>query len=113
IALTGGPSGPLDRAFAHDRVELAFTRASALEKLFPGRLYVEIQRHGLATERAIEPRLLDLAYRTSLTLVATNEAFLAAPSDYDAHDALICIADGTVVSDGGRRQLSPEHRFKT
>ena len=39
--------------------------------------------------------------------------FFAAASDYEAHDALICIADGTVVSDGARRQLSPEHRFKT
>ncbi|MGB6699288.1 MAG: PHP domain-containing protein, partial [Methylocella sp.] len=113
IALTGGPSGPIDRAFADDRAELAFTRAAALEKLFPGRLYVEIQRHGLASERAIEPRLLDLAYRASLPLVAANEVFFAAASDYEAHDALICIAEGTVVSDGARRQLSPEHRFKT
>ncbi|MGH6841315.1 MAG: PHP domain-containing protein, partial [Methylocella sp.] len=68
IALTGGPSGPLDRALAHDRQELALARAAALGKLFPGRLYVEIQRHGLASERAIEPRLLDLAYRASLPL---------------------------------------------
>ncbi|MGH6844506.1 MAG: DNA polymerase III subunit alpha, partial [Methylocella sp.] len=113
IALTGGPSGPLSRAFAYDRAELAFARAAALDKLFPGRLYVEIQRHGLASERAIEPRLLDLAYRASLPLVASNEVFFAAASDHEAHDALICIADGTLISDGTRRQLSPEHRFKT
>ena len=113
IALTGGPNGPLDRALAHNRAELAVNRAAALERLFPARLYVEIQRHGLAPERAIEPRLLDLAYRASLPLVATNEVFFAAAADYEAHDALICIADGTVVSDGARRQLSPEHRFKT
>ncbi|MGH6813963.1 MAG: PHP domain-containing protein, partial [Methylocella sp.] len=113
IALTGGPSGPLDQAFALDREELALSRAAALQKRFPGRLYVEIQRHGLAAERAIEPRLLDLAYRASLPLVATNEVFFAAASDYEAHDALICIADGTLVGDGARRQLSPEHRFKT
>ena len=113
IALTGGPNGPLDRAFAHGRPELAFNRAAALGRLFPARLYVEIQRHGLASERAIEPLLLDLAYRAPLPLVATNEVFFAAASDYEAHDALICIAEGTVVSDGARRQLSPEHRFKT
>ncbi|MGH6848005.1 MAG: DNA polymerase III subunit alpha, partial [Methylocella sp.] len=113
IALTGGPSGPLDRAFGHDRPELAFARAAALEKLFASRLYVEIQRHGLASERAIESRLVDLAYRASLPVVAANEVFFAAASDYEAHDALICIADGTLVSDGARRQLSPEHRFKT
>ncbi len=113
IALTGGPNGPLDRAFARDRAELAVGRAATLAQLFPSRLYVEIQRHGLSTERAIEPRLLDLAYRASLPLVAANEVFFAAISDYEAHDALICIAEGTVVSDGARRQLSPEHRFKT
>ena len=113
IALTGGPDGPLDRAFAHDRAELAFGRAALLERLFPERLYVEIQRHGLSSERAIEPRLFDLAYRASLPLIATNEVFFAGTPDYEAHDALICIAEGTVVSDGARRQLSPEHRFKT
>ncbi len=113
IALTGGPSGPLDQALAHDRAELARARGAALQRLFPERLYVEIQRHGLASERAIEPRLLDLAYRASLPIVATNEVFFAEAADYEAHDALICIAEGTVVSDGARRQLSPEHRFKT
>ncbi len=113
IALTGGPNGPLDVAFARDRAELAASRAAALTQLFPARLYVEIQRHGLRAEQAIEPRLLDLAYRASLPLVATNEVFFAAVSDYEAHDALICIAEGTVVSDGARRQLSPDHRFKT
>src|SRR5579883_3030864 len=113
IALTGGPSGPLDLAFARDRAELGFARAKQLDRLFPGRLYVEIQRHGLASERAIEPQLLDLAYRSSLPLVAANEVFFAEASDHEAHDALICIAEGTVISDGDRRQLSPEHRFKT
>ncbi len=113
IALTGGPNGPLDLALARDRAELAASRTAALARLFPARLYVEIQRHGLRAEQAIEPRLLDLAYRASLPLVATNEVFFAAVSDYEAHDALICIAEGTVVSDGTRRQLSPDHRFKT
>ena len=113
IALTGGPAGPLDRAFALARPEQALRRAEKLEALFPGRLYVEIQRHGLASEREAEPRLIDLAYRRSLPLVATNEAYFADAADYEAHDALICIAEGAVIGEGARRQLSPEHRFKT
>jgi DNA polymerase III subunit alpha len=112
IALTGGPNGPLDRAFFRNRAEQAFSRAVTLERLFRDRIYVEIQRHGLDGERAVEPQLLDLAYRKSLPLVATNEVFFAAASDFEAHDALICIAEGRAVSDGTRRQLSPEHRFK-
>ena len=66
-----------------------------------------------ARSSAIEPRLLDLAYRASLAARRHQRGFFAAASDYEAHDALICIAEGTVVSDGARRQLSPEHRFKT
>ncbi len=113
IALSGGPAGPLDRAFAASRPEQALRRAERLEALFPGRLYVELQRHGVPGEIETEPRLLDLAYRRALPLVATNEAYFAEASDYEAHDALICIAEGAVIGDGARRQLSPEHRFKT
>ncbi|WP_084143799.1 DNA polymerase III subunit alpha [Methylocapsa acidiphila] len=113
IALTGGPSGPLDRAFAGARPELAFARAAELARLFPNRLYVELQRHGIASESEIEPRLLDLAYRAALPLVAANETYFATDADYEAHDALICIAEGSVIGEGARRRLSPEHRFKT
>ena len=63
IALTGGPNGPLDRCFALARPEVAARRLEVLQSCFAGRLYVELQRHGLAQERAIEPHLLDLAYR--------------------------------------------------
>ncbi|GAC1560723.1 MAG: DNA polymerase III subunit alpha [Beijerinckiaceae bacterium] len=113
ILLTGGPSGPLDRALAGGRQAVASARLDTLKPLFDGRLYVEIQRHGLEMERTTEPQLLDFAYRASLPLVATNEPFFATRSDHEAHDALLCIADGTLIKDANRRQLSPEHRFKT
>jgi len=113
IVLSGGPKGPLDRCFALGRPEIAERRLNALRQLFHGRLYVELQRHGLAREREIEPQLVELCMREGLPLVATNEAYFAGAQDYEAHDALLCIADGTVVGDGTRRQVSPEHRFKT
>jgi DNA polymerase-3 subunit alpha len=113
IALSGGPKGPLDRTLALGLSEIAGRRLEILQRLFAGRLYVELQRHGLVREREIEPQLVDLGFRRSLPLVATNEAYFAGPEDYEAHDALLCIADGTVIGDGARRQVSPEHRFKT
>ena len=48
-----------------------------------------------------------------MPLVATNEPYFAEPSDYEAHDALLCVAEGAVLSTPERRRLSPEHRFKT
>jgi DNA polymerase-3 subunit alpha len=113
IALTGGPGGPLDMAIAAGQSHLASARLDALLKLFDNRLYIELQRHGTPAERCAESVLIDLAYGKGVPLVATNEPYFAMASDYEAHDALICIAEGRLVAEGNRRQLTPEHRFKS
>ncbi len=113
VALTGGPGGPLDRAIAAGQSHLAATRLDALHRLFDDRLYVEIQRHGMASERTTERMLIDLAYSKGLPLVATNEPYFAAAADHEAHDALICIAEGRLLAETDRRQLNAEHRFKS
>ena len=113
ILLTGGPSGPLDQAFGAERPEAAERRLGALIDAFDRRLYVELQRHGLDEERRLEPALVDIAHQRGLPLVATNEPYFGALSDHEAHDALICISEGTLVSEDARRRLTREHRFKT
>ena len=113
IALTGGPAGPIDRALRAGLGDLAESRLKRLADAFGSRLYVEIQRHGLDSERVTEPDVVAIADRAGLPLVATNEPYFAYPSDYEAHDALLCVAEGAVVSASDRRRLSPEHRFKT
>ena len=77
IALSGGPNGPLDRAFLGGQNALALSRCEALQHLFGDRFYIELQRHGMANERAVEPALIELAYARGLPLVATNEPFFA------------------------------------
>ena len=64
-------------------------------------------------ERTVEPALIDLAYAKGIPLVATNEPFFATVEDYEAHDALLCIAEGRVLGEADRRHLTIEHRFKT
>jgi DNA polymerase-3 subunit alpha len=113
IALSGGPNGPLDTVLVAGQHPVALSRCQELQRLFGDRLYIELQRHGMAGERFAEPQLIDLAYSRGLPLVATNEPFFATRDDYEAHDALLCIAEGKLVADGERRQLTPEHRFKT
>ncbi|HEY8565234.1 MAG TPA: DNA polymerase III subunit alpha [Beijerinckiaceae bacterium] len=113
IALTGGPGGPLDRAFRTNKADLAAARLKRLSAAFPERLYVELQRHGLDEERQVEGALIDLADRHGLPIVATNEPYFAKPEDHEAHDALLAVAEGRLVSDDTRRRLSPEHGFKT
>jgi DNA polymerase-3 subunit alpha len=113
IALTGGPEGIIDLALAEGNPELARSRIETIKAMFGDRLYVEIQRHGLPQERSVEPVLLGLAYDLDLPIVATNEPYFASADDFEAHDALICIAEGSYVTVDDRRRLSPEHYFKT
>ena len=113
IVLTGGPSGPIDKALAAGHARVADARLDALARLCEGSLYVELQRHGLESERAVEPGLIARADARGLPLVATNEPFFAAASDHEAHDALLAISEGAVISDAKRRRVTPEHRFKT
>ncbi|WP_409560583.1 DNA polymerase III subunit alpha [Hyphomicrobium sp. MC8b] len=113
IALTGGPQGPIDTALRNAQPDHAAERLATLEKIFGDRLYVEIQRHGLAEEAEVEPQLLELAYARRLPIVATNECYFASRADYEAHDALLCIADGRYVVEDDRRRASPEHYLKT
>jgi len=113
IALTGGPAGPVGRLLAEGQAEAAEALLGRLAAAFPGALYVELMRHGLAAEAAVEPALVELAYKHDLPLVATNEVFFAGRDMYEAHDALICIAGGTYVSESDRRRLTPEHGFKS
>jgi len=113
VALTGGPGGPLDAAIVAGQGNLAGGRCEALARLFGDRLYIELQRHGMSGERVAEPALVELAYARGIPLVAANEPLFAKREDYEAHDALICIAEGRLVVETDRRQLTVEHRFKT
>src|SRR5580698_5267009 len=113
IALTGGPEGPISLAIHADHAALAAARCDRLASMFGDRLYIELQRHGVDKERRAEAALIDLAYTKGFPLVATNEPYFAAADDYEAHDALLCIAGGRLVADTDREQLTPDHRFKT
>src|SRR5437660_1612816 len=112
LCLAGGAAGPVGRLLAEGQVEAAEAALAALKEIFPGRLYIELQRHGLPEEIRCEAGLVDLAYTHALPLVATNDAHFPDRDFYEAHDALLCIAQGRAVADDDRRRLTPEHFFR-
>jgi len=120
ICLSGGPDGPVGRLLQAGQRGRAEARLDALARIFPGRLYVELQRHpdesGLTTqaERATERGFVEMAYAMDLPLVATNDVHFADPDMYEACDALLCIADGAFLDQQEpRRRLTPQHCFKS
>ena len=112
MLLTGGTRGPIAKLLAEGREAEAGALLARMREAFPDRVAVELHRHGTDLERAIEPGLITLADRLSLPLVATNECFFATPTMYEAHDALLCIAGGRLLSEADRRRVTPEHYFK-
>ncbi|SEN10844.1 DNA polymerase III, alpha subunit [Paracoccus alcaliphilus] len=120
ICLTGGATGPLGLLIAQGQADKAAALADRLASAFPTRLYVELQRHPgengqlMPAETASETGLIDLAYAKALPLVATNDVYFPKPAMYEAHDALICIAEKAYVDQSQpRRRLTPQHYFKS
>ncbi len=112
LLLTGGTAGPIARRLAEGQRRDAETLLRRLAEAFPDRTVVELHRHGTDTDRAIEPGLIALADARGLPLVAANDCYFARPEMHAAHDALLCIAEGRLLSDAERRRVTPEHWFK-
>ena len=113
IALTGGVGGAIGRLLAEGQGGAAEATLTRLESLFPGRLYIELARHGLDAEKPIEPALLQMAYERELPLVATNDVYFADAAMHQAHEALLCIAQGVTLNNPQRRRVNAEHYFKS
>ncbi|MEM9582752.1 MAG: DNA polymerase III subunit alpha [Pseudomonadota bacterium] len=119
ICLSGGPDGPVGRHLRGGQRPKAEALMARLAEIYPDRLYVELQRHpgddGLPeAERLSERGHVEMAYAMGLPLVATNDVYFPKSNMYEAHDALICIADGAYVDQqGARRKLTPQHYFKS
>jgi len=120
ICLSGGPDGPVGRLIRNGAKDRAKALLQQLAGIFPSRLYVELQRHpgegGTLTEAEIatERPFVEWAYELGLPLVATNDVYFPKPAIYEAHDAMICIAEGAYVDQiEPRRRLTPQHYFKS
>ncbi len=113
ILLSGGPDGPVDSLFAAGKVKEASAALIEMQRVFGDRLYIELQRHGLAVEAAAEPELVAFAYAHDAPLVATNDVYFKDAKMHVAHDALLCIADGAFVGQDARRRVTAEHCFKS
>ncbi|MFN3862811.1 MAG: DNA polymerase III subunit alpha [Erythrobacter sp.] len=113
IALTGAGEGGLTRLLSDGQHEAAMRLAARLEALFPARLYVEIARAGDPVAERAEEALIDLAYARDLPLVATNPANFAEPHEYEAHDAMLCIAHSTQIEAEDRPRSNREAYVKS
>ncbi len=114
IALSGFAGGNVGQALAAGNAAAAETHAAAWAKLFPGRYYLELQRAGAANTDQLVGGTLALAARLQLPVVATHPVQFLTREDFKAHEARVCISQGSMLGDQRRPKLfTPEQYFKT
>jgi DNA polymerase-3 subunit alpha len=103
VGLSACMSGVPQAMLAKDCFDEAVTAAKEFEEILgKGNYYLEIQEHGLDAQRRIRKPLVELAKRTEVPLVATNDSHYLMPEDAKAHDVLLCIGSGKTVNDPNR-----------
>ncbi|MBC2835000.1 DNA polymerase III subunit alpha [Paragemmobacter straminiformis] len=120
ICLTGGSDGPVGRFLQAGQEAKAQALMERLAAIYGDRLYVELQRHPgeggalSVAEAATERGFIEMAYAMRLPLVATNDVYFPKSEMFEAHDALICIAEKAYVDQSQpRRRLTPQHYLKS
>src|SRR5579863_1125722 len=94
--LTGGEEGPLIASFLKENpIESCRGVLNRLSDLFPGRVYVELQRHRRRDQEARNVVLIALARALRLPTIATNGVRYARPQDKELYDLFTCIRNHT------------------
>jgi len=114
IALSGAAEGEIGRALLNARERDAERALDAALTLFPGRFYLELQRLGRPAEEAYIGGAVALAARRGVPVVATNDVRFLTPTEFESHEARVCIHDGTLLADVGRvRRYSRQQYLRT
>jgi DNA polymerase III subunit alpha len=115
IATTGCLGGHVLQSLLNGDEKGALEKAARLQDIF-GRdnLFVELQDHGLAAQRETNPKLIEIAKKIGAPLLATNDSHYTHQEDHEAHDALLCVQTGALLSDAKRFKFEgSEHYLKT
>jgi len=106
--------GEIPSALARGDMQAARRIAETYAGIFgPDRFFIEIQKQGIPEQDALNPQLVELARKTGLGIVATNDVHFLRREDHYAHDVLCCISMGKQITDEGRLKYPQELYLKS
>ena len=83
------------------------------KELFGEDYYLEIQDHGSLEDRVVNLEILKIARQFGIKLVATNDSHFISCYDVEAHDALLCIQTGKLITEDKRLRYSGTEYLKS
>ena len=112
IALSGCLKGEVAERLVEGKYDEARAAAGSYRELFgKENFFLEIQDQGLDLEHRIQPDLLRLSQETAIPLVATNDCHYLCEEDAHAHDVLVCVQTGKVLTDTNRLKFATDQFF--
>ena len=114
IALSGARQGEVGSALLAGQEDQAKNIARRYEKLFPKSFYLEVQRGGHQQDEKQLQLACHLAAELNLPVVATHPVQFMKKSDFIAHEARVCIAEGELLGNPRRsKKFNDEQSFLT
>lgn len=114
IVLSGAHFGDIGQAIENGDIARAEANAERWARIFPGHFYIEIQRAGQANQEQQVRHSVALAGRLGLPVVATHPVQFLDKSEFIAHEARVCIAEGEMLANAKRvRRFNENMCFKS
>jgi DNA polymerase-3 subunit alpha len=112
IATSGCLGGHVLQSLMNGDEKGAYEKAGRLQDIF-GRdnFFIEIQDHGIPEQIRTNPQLMQIAKKLGAPLLATNDSHYTHQHDHDAHDALLCVQTGSLMSDPDRFKFSGDQHY--
>ncbi|HNV70737.1 MAG TPA: DNA polymerase III subunit alpha, partial [Candidatus Ozemobacteraceae bacterium] len=103
IVLSGCLQGRIPQLLLQGKPDEADATARRYQDIF-GRenFYIEIMNHAIEDEMRVLGPLIELSRRLEIPLVATNDSHYASANDWEAQDALLCLATNKLLNDPTR-----------
>lgn len=111
IALSACIKGEIHQKLLKEGMGPAIEMAETYKKIFPDRLYLEMQANDLSEQAKLNAMLEELAGEVNLPLVATNDCHYLTAEDADAHDVLLCIQTAACVDDERRMRFGTRELY--
>jgi DNA polymerase-3 subunit alpha len=111
IVLSGAGEGDIGRALSAGRAPDALALARDWQALLGDRYYLELQRLGRPDDEAQVVKTVDISQQTGIPVVATNDVRFLAATDFESHEARVCISEGAQLADPSRPRKYTEAQY--
>ena len=111
VCLSACLAGSVNQALLNGQNEKAEEIALWHKRVFGEDYYIELQNNGIKEQVLANQKLVQLARKLDIPLVATNDAHYLKKEDAYNHEVLLCIQTGKRMSDEDRMKFDTEELY--